>query len=158
MMPSRPSSASLGISSAGKREASSHSMTWGAISDCAKSRTVRWSCCCSSVREKSTRVVPQGSRYAAHLIFTRLDALSETCGREGNHQPSKATVSSSTGVILNEVAAGQLSDRLFGPRGHGVEESLWIPQSEERFFGFASRRKSQSRFPEKTRSGRSAQN
>ena len=44
----------LGNQFGGKREASSHSMTCGAISDCAKSRTVRWSCCCSSVREKST--------------------------------------------------------------------------------------------------------
>src|SRR5437879_4561253 len=52
------------MSSVGKREASSHSMTCGAISDCAKSRTVRWSCCCSSVREKSTRVGPQAGVYA----------------------------------------------------------------------------------------------
>jgi hypothetical protein len=56
----------LGISSAGKREASSHSMTCGAISDCAKSRTVRWSCCCSSVREKSTLIVPVLRPYSFH--------------------------------------------------------------------------------------------
>src|SRR5882762_4064891 len=54
MTPSKPISPSLGINSDGKREASSHSITWGAISDSANSRTLRRRCCCSSVKEKST--------------------------------------------------------------------------------------------------------
>src|SRR6195256_6665675 len=54
MTPSNPISPSFGINSDGKREASSHSITWGAISDSANSRTLRRRCCCSSVKEKST--------------------------------------------------------------------------------------------------------
>ena len=54
MTPSKPSLASLGMISGGKCEASSHSITCGAISASANSRTVRRSCCCSSVSEKST--------------------------------------------------------------------------------------------------------
>src|SRR3989454_9595997 len=53
MTPSRPISPSLGMISEGKWDASSHSITCGAISVSANSRTVRRSCCCSSVREKS---------------------------------------------------------------------------------------------------------
>src|ERR1700683_3590097 len=53
MTPRNPISASLGMISEGNFEASSHSMTCGAISPSANSRTVRRSCCCSSVREKS---------------------------------------------------------------------------------------------------------
>src|SRR5580658_432040 len=52
--PRKPISASLGMISDGKVESSSHSITWGAISPSANSRTVRRRCCCSSVREKST--------------------------------------------------------------------------------------------------------
>ena len=51
----KPSSASLGMISEGKVEASSHSITCGAISPSANSRTVRRSCCCSLVRENSTK-------------------------------------------------------------------------------------------------------
>src|SRR5882762_2703726 len=54
MTPSKPISPSFGINSDGKREASSHSITWGAISDSANSRTLRRRCCFSSVKEKST--------------------------------------------------------------------------------------------------------
>src|SRR6266853_6795716 len=57
--PSKPISASFGINSDGKREASSHSITWGPISESANSRTLRRRCCCSSVKEKSTG--PQAS-------------------------------------------------------------------------------------------------
>src|SRR6267378_1062666 len=62
MTPSKPISPSLGINSDGKHEASSHSITCGAISDSENSRTVRRRCCCSSVNEKSTR--PQ-ERFSA---------------------------------------------------------------------------------------------
>src|SRR6185437_9406168 len=54
MTPRKPISASLGIISEGNWEASSHSITCGAISASANSRTVRRRCCCSSVRENST--------------------------------------------------------------------------------------------------------
>src|SRR5215469_15289609 len=54
MTPSRPISASLGRSSRGKWEASSHSITWGPISPSANSRTDLRSCCCSGVKVKST--------------------------------------------------------------------------------------------------------
>src|SRR5262249_23469803 len=53
-IPSRPISASLGMISVGKCEASSHSITCGAISPSANSRTLRRNCCCSSVNVKST--------------------------------------------------------------------------------------------------------
>src|SRR5277367_2909432 len=52
--PRKPISASLGMISEGNVEASSHSITCGAISPSANSRTVRRRCCCSSVSEKST--------------------------------------------------------------------------------------------------------
>src|SRR5882757_5382185 len=54
MTPSRPISASLGMISIGNFEASSHSITWGAISPSANSRMLRRSWFCSSVKEKST--------------------------------------------------------------------------------------------------------
>src|SRR5262249_25537976 len=53
MMPSRPMSASLGMISSGKCEASSHSITCGRISPSANSRIDLRSCCCSGVNEKS---------------------------------------------------------------------------------------------------------
>src|SRR5262249_24077676 len=53
MMPSRPISASLGMISSGKCEASSHSITCGRISPSANSRIDLRSCCCSEVNEKS---------------------------------------------------------------------------------------------------------
>src|SRR5208282_945218 len=59
MTPRKPMSASLGMISDGKCETSSHSITCGAISPSANSRTVRRSCCCSSVRENSTEPRPQ---------------------------------------------------------------------------------------------------
>src|SRR3979490_205312 len=54
MTPSNPISPSFGINSDGKREASSHPITWGGISDSANSGTLRRRCLCSSVKEKST--------------------------------------------------------------------------------------------------------
>src|SRR6266478_824740 len=55
--PSSPISPSFGIISTGKCEASSHSITCGAISPSANSRTLRRNCCCSSVNEKSTGIL-----------------------------------------------------------------------------------------------------
>src|SRR3954467_2243599 len=52
-MPNNPCSASLGISSAGKRAYSSRSEAPGAISPSANSRTAAFSSCCSSVSSKS---------------------------------------------------------------------------------------------------------
>ena len=54
LMPSRPSSASLGMSGTGKASASSQARANGSISLRAKSRTVARSRSCSSVRAKST--------------------------------------------------------------------------------------------------------
>src|SRR5580692_684183 len=54
MTPRRPISASFGMISIGNFEASSHSMTCGAISPSANSRMLRRSWFCSSVKEKST--------------------------------------------------------------------------------------------------------
>src|SRR5260370_25262341 len=53
--PRNPISPSIGISSDGNWDASSHSITCGAISVSANPRTLRRSCCCSSVKEKSTQ-------------------------------------------------------------------------------------------------------
>src|ERR1044072_314534 len=50
--PVNPRSASLGSSSIGKCWASSHSITCGAISASANSRTLVFTCCCSSVNLK----------------------------------------------------------------------------------------------------------
>src|SRR5579872_6619836 len=78
MMPKRPRSASLGIISEGNWEASSHSMTCGAISDSANSRTVRRSCCCSSVKEKST-IASAGAAFFGYFQFsTGLDVARES--------------------------------------------------------------------------------
>src|SRR6202030_3234665 len=55
MTPRNPISASLGIISDGNLETSSHSITWGRISASANSRTLRRSCCCSSVSENSKK-------------------------------------------------------------------------------------------------------
>src|SRR6266436_7455813 len=52
--PSSPISPSLGMISMGKYDASSHSITCGPISPSANSRTLRRSCCCSSVNANST--------------------------------------------------------------------------------------------------------
>src|SRR5262245_2321368 len=54
VMPSRPSSASRGITSEGNRAASSVSATWGRISVSANRRTVRRISSWSAVSEKST--------------------------------------------------------------------------------------------------------
>src|SRR5574340_107656 len=62
MTPRRPISASLGRISDGKREASSHSITCGAISPSANARTLRRSCVCSSVNAKST-MPPAGQSF-----------------------------------------------------------------------------------------------
>src|SRR5712692_5992398 len=107
MTPSRPISARWGIISEGKCEASSHSITWGAISVSANSRTVRRSCCCSSVREKSTgaraqlpsqaalaRVVRRQARV--HLYHARCSARNglwrEGHGAKGLPQPADFVV------------------------------------------------------------------
>src|SRR5713101_7090629 len=82
MTPSKPISPSLGINSDGKREASSHSITCGAISDSANSRTLRRRCCCSSVKEKSTG--PQASFRA----YGRTNYLYHR-GASGPRQPSQ---------------------------------------------------------------------
>src|SRR5579863_2515069 len=58
--PRKPISASLGITSEGNCEASSHSITCGAISASANSRTARRRCCCSSVNENSTTYLYHG--------------------------------------------------------------------------------------------------
>src|SRR5215471_11386975 len=63
MTPSSPISASFGIISIGKCEASSHSITWGAISPSANSRTLRRSCCCSSVSWKFKRASLSAQSY-----------------------------------------------------------------------------------------------
>src|SRR3954471_9590580 len=78
MTPRRPRFASLGISSVGNCDASSHSITCGRISDSANSRTVRRSCCCSSVKEKSTRE----PRKLTNPFYTASSATSVEQGRE----------------------------------------------------------------------------
>src|ERR1700704_1992804 len=61
--PKSPISASFGMISTGKCEASSHSITCGAISPSANSRTLRRNCCCSSVNEKSTGILGRSKFY-----------------------------------------------------------------------------------------------
>jgi hypothetical protein len=64
-----------------------------------------------------------------------------------------------TGVILSEVAAGQLSGRLFGPRGHGVEESLRRRSVRREILRLRVPTEIvRTRFPKAKGSGRSAQN
>src|SRR6202142_703479 len=70
MTPRRPSSASLGMSSEGNVEASSHSITCGAISLSANLRTVLRSCCCSSVRENSTKPHGRSAPSGQPFIYT----------------------------------------------------------------------------------------
>src|ERR1700733_1400990 len=77
--PRNPISASLGMISEGNFEASSHSMTCGAISPSANSRTVRRSCCCSSVREKSIERLYHG-RVGAKASATGDEHRSGTLG------------------------------------------------------------------------------
>src|SRR5437879_4021860 len=69
MTPSSPISANLGMISNGKWDASSHSITCGAISPSANSRTLRRNCCCSSVNEKSTGILGRSkfSLYPAKI-------------------------------------------------------------------------------------------
>src|SRR4026208_1611662 len=56
--PSSPSSASFGINSIGKCCSSSHSNTCGPISDSANSRTLNFTCRCSSVNSKCISLRP----------------------------------------------------------------------------------------------------
>jgi len=53
-----------------KREASSHSITWGAISDSANSRTLRRSAAVRSVKEKSTGPQESFSAFCRRIIYT----------------------------------------------------------------------------------------
>src|SRR5262249_26574312 len=77
-MPRRPISASLGMISSGKCEASSHSITCGRISPSANSRMDLRSCCCSDVKEKSK------IRLLSEYIVSRIVGLSVAYGgREG---------------------------------------------------------------------------
>src|SRR5215469_15422738 len=56
--------------SRGKCDASSHSITWGAISPSANSRTPFRSCCCCSVNANSTILPPPLSVFSIALLNT----------------------------------------------------------------------------------------
>src|SRR5580700_9573013 len=75
MTPSKPISAICGMISEGKVEASSHSITCGAISPSANSRTVLRSCCCSLVRENSTTPHRKTRASGAALHLYHSDSL-----------------------------------------------------------------------------------
>src|SRR6266404_281262 len=97
--PSSPISPSFGIISIGKCDASSHSITCGPISPSANSRTLRRSCCCSSVKLNSTvssatklQPIPTRSLSYGRNFRTLCSATQSALPKIASAQASKLTL------------------------------------------------------------------
>ena len=110
-MPRRPKVASLGSSSKGKRWASSHSITWGASSCSANSRTARRTIDCDSVGRRSTDgTVSHGMNVTA----TSLGPLDTPPPRVPASAMARRAMTMSVGIMLLAAGPASADLHLFG--------------------------------------------
>src|SRR5882672_1593369 len=146
MMPSSPISASWGMISSGKWETSSHSITCGAISPSANSRMLLRSCCCSSVKEKST--LPPGNKVLdianQRIVYTGGGRAANCQRRNGSQNgtreilcPGAASLRSEVSDDVNGAFAAGAIHVAVGDETNGIEcgverkNAVWLERFAE---------------------------